>query len=188
MELSTYLQRWGRRALWFCVWAVTIPASIFGVSVAYSHLTAQRIAPGEIPQGPFYVVFLPGADGAEFDTGDLRRLPEHITTFLLPKDHDEYRWQGARPGFEKYRVLERTADSQVIELHRHTSDYDFLSRYRATKLAVVPIYSRIMGPGTSFIAVPIGVALGFLIVRLLQWAWNTALARRTDHRTSHAAE
>lgn len=177
MSVREHLEKGLRHALWFCVWVIAFVASSVGAGVGYSYATAQRLAPGEMPEGPFYVALLPGADGAEFDTAELRRLPKHVETFLLPRDQDEYVWRGARPGFEKYRVLERTATSQLVELQRHTSDYDFFSRYQATKDAIIPVYSRIMGPGTGLIALPIGALLTYVIVRLLQWAVRAGVSR-----------
>lgn len=59
--------------------------SIGYVGVLISYLTAQHIAPGQAPEGRFYVVFVPGGeDGAPFDSADFRELAKHKGSYLMP--------------------------------------------------------------------------------------------------------
>lgn len=141
------------------------------VSVA----TAQHIAPGEMPQGRFYVVFVPGPEGAPFDSADIRNIGQHKGTFLLPKAGDRFSWPAPRAGYETYKVLEKSGAEQLIEVHHHNGDYDFWSRYKASPDKVVPVYSRMVSVAEGFYALPFAGVVAWLGWLLMRRGWSFLL-------------
>ena len=69
-----------------------------------------------------------------------------------------------------YQVLEDTGHEQFIELVESSSenDYIFWSRYKATKSTVIPLSSRLMGPGEAVF----GGFFGLVFASLLSLAAN----------------
>jgi len=158
--------------------------SLAGASWVSSLAHAQHIAPGETPLGRFYVVLVPDSGGDPFDSTDYRDIGKRKGMFLLPKDRDKVQWGPPRAGYETYEVLERSPASQLIEVHHHTGDYDFWSRYKASADTVIPVYSRMLSVGDGMIAFPFAC----FVTWLMWWLLRRFSGPQTQQRTGIAPD
>lgn len=109
----------------------------------------------------FYVVWQPGEAGKPFGYSKLADLaPDKAPpprSFIM--EQPSGRIEEARSTVVTYKVLSSGAAEQLIEVAWADDDYGSVSRYRATRSSVAPVFSRTIGPEFMFMAFP--VALGF---------------------------
>ena len=102
---------------------------------------------------------------------DVLERPEEYAPYLMPNPYGE---SEDRDSLYSYKVIERSADWQIIEVVEAYRDGDntIWSRYRATADGIEPISSRMMYFGYAFAALPYALGLTFLLYvtgRILGW-------------------
>lgn len=142
------------------------------------YLTAQKLKPYDSPSGPFFVVIgeHPDDDHAKtvfrlYDWEKVKLTQSMITfaTFMLPGPTEILSNSESKPcEIQSYRVLANGDGEQLIETRCGRENYDAISRYKATRDKVVPVYSRLSQVGHVFPGMLAGLVAAVLINRPLR--------------------
>jgi hypothetical protein len=142
-------------------------AVALGVTRGLQYMAAEEYAPGDTPHAWFRVVMAgPGdANGTgpsytvqPWEEVAARQNDIQKPGFLLPESAGNL-GQDKDGGHVSYRVIAEQDAEQVIEVKRVDSDYETISRYRATKEGITPLYFRRTSTGIAWR----GFLVGFLV-------------------------
>ena len=158
-----------------------------GSVVGLPYLTAQKYSPGDTPDKWFRVVVVEenktkvkGPVYNVYKWPELERLKKRIpsTTFLLPDS--EFAFEPEERGeHEKFRVIQSSKDEQVVEVSWSGDDYATVSRYRADKTGVTPLYYRMSGIPQAMM----GLLIGFVLAVLSAFPIRRLLKKRFNKKT-----
>ena len=150
-----------------------------GVTVVSPYLTSEKYSPGDTPNKWFRVVVVEKNDKVEkgqsyqiYEWYMLEKIKENtpVLNFLLPEHHVTL-GKDDRGNWEKFEVLTESEKEQVIEVTWVGDDYETVSRYRANREKIQPMYFRQAGIGAAMQGLVIGlifaVLSGFPIRRYL---------------------
>jgi len=138
-----------------------------GVTRGLQYMAAENYAPGDTPHNWFRVVMLaPGnANDSEpsytvYPWKEVAAMNNNARApaFLLPESAGNL-GQDMDGGHVSFRVLTEQKAEQVIEVKRVDSDYEIISRYRATVGEITPLYFRRTSTGLALR----GLLVGFLV-------------------------
>jgi len=138
-----------------------------GVTRGLQYLAAEDYAPGDTPHDWFRVVVAgPGdAEGAgpsytAYPWKEVKAMPDNTRGrgFLLPEPAGNL-GQDMDGGHVSFTVLHDQEAEQIIEVKRVDSDYEIISRYRATREGIMPLYFRRTSTGIALR----GLLVGFLV-------------------------
>jgi hypothetical protein len=148
-------------AIWF--FPVSCTTGLVATVPLLSKFHERHMEKGDAPHSRFfYVVWQPGDAGRPFGYSRLAdlapdKLPPSARSFIM--EQPSGRTEEGKSTVVSYKVLSSGAAEQLIEVAWADDDYGSVSRYRATRSSVAPVFSRIIGPEFMFMAFP--VALGF---------------------------
>jgi hypothetical protein len=143
-------------ALWF--FPVSCTTGMFVAYPLVSKSYEYHMDKGDKPHSFFTVVWQPGAGNNPFGYSKLEALapadkaaPER--SYLMAQH------AGQIEGVVAYKVLSSTTAEQLIEVAWTKDPYGSVSRYRATRTEVTPVFSKVTAP--EFMIIALLYALGF---------------------------
>lgn len=177
-------------AVWFL--PVSCTTGLIAAVPLLSQLHERHMEKGDAPHSTlFYVVWQPGETGKPFGYSRLADLspdktPAPARSFMM--EQPSGRIEGGKFTVVTYKVLSSAPSEQLIEVAWADDDYGSVSRYRATRSTVTPVFSKITGPEFMFMAFP--VALGFAAAIYAMGRWlrrRVARAKAENDASSQAA-
>jgi hypothetical protein len=138
-----------------------------GVTRGLQYMAAEEYAAGDTPHDWFRVVMVtpgdakgPGPSYAVYAWKEVKAMSNNTagSGFLLPASAGSL-GQDADGGHVSFSVLAEQKAGQVIEVKRVDSDYEVISRYRATAAGITPLYFRRTSTGLALR----GLLVGFLV-------------------------
>ena len=176
-------------ASWF--FPVSCTTGVIAGTFLMSTFDERHIEKGDPPHAMFFVVWQPGEAGEPFGYSRLAELspdktPAPARSFIMEQPSSRI----GRDEFSgiAYQVLSSGAAEQLIEVTRSDGDNDSVSRYRATRAGVMPVFSKTMTRGHFFNALL--PALGFAAAILAVGKWlrrRVARAKAASAASSQVA-
>ena len=93
---------------------------------------------------------------------------------------------GRIAGAVTYKVLSSTAAEQLIEVVWAKDPYGSVSRYRATRSEVTPVFSKVTAP--DFMVMALLYALGFSAALFAVGKWLRRRVARTKNKSEAASD
>lgn len=141
-----------------------------GVTRGLQYMAAEEYAPGDTPHDWFRIIMVTPGDangtGPSYTVYQWKQVKAMDNNtqgqgFLLPEQVGNL-GQDMDGGHVSFKVLADQEAGQVIEVKRVDSDYETISRYRATGKGVTPLYFRRTSTGIALR----GFLVGFLVAGL----------------------
>jgi len=159
-----------------------------GMFVAYPLVSKSyeyHMEKGDKPHSFFTVVWQPGAGNNPFGYSKLADLapaektaPERSYLMAQP--------DGRIEGVVAYKVLSSTAAEQLIEVAWAKDPYSSVSRYRATRSEVTPVFSKVTAP--DFMIIALLYALGFSAALFAVGRWLRRRVARAKNKSEAASD
>lgn len=145
-----------------------------GASVIILSIMDQKdVQKGNLLHRSFAIVAEPGEEGRPFRVFYKAQISPLAAASKKEKEASSFSFRMSAPKayFQidnvnfSYQVIEDTGQEQLIELvgSDTNGDYTTWSRYKATKSAITPLSSRVMGPGEAVSGGFLGLAFAFLL-------------------------
>ena len=158
-------------AVWFFPISCT-SGMIVGIPLV-SKFNERHMEKGDAPHPHlFHVVWQPGEAGKPFGISRLEDLSRIKTlaparTFIMEPP------SGGTAGSTYTVISSKTLSSgeteQLIEVRYADDTYDSWSRYRATRSAITPVFSKIMDPGFMIMSLPVAFGFALAIYAVGRW-------------------
>ena len=168
-------------ALWF--FPVSCTTGLVATVPLLSKFHERHMEKGDAPHSTFfYVVWQPGEAGKPFGYSKLAALTPDKTpparSFIM--EPPSGRIEEGKFTIVTYKVLSSGVSEQLIEVAWADDDYGSVSRYRATRSSVTPVFSRIMGPEFMFMAFPIALGFAAAIYAVGRWLRRRVARAQAD--------
>jgi hypothetical protein len=143
---------------------VSCTVAMFAVARTLPAATTRDLARGDAPHLPIEVPLFAGDAAGEPRFVALADVPAMLaaTPALTPRPPGDGT-SGEGESRERWRIIGRDGDAQVVELQRIRENYAHTVRYRATDAGVAPLTSRLWAMHHAFIGFAAGVATAFAV-------------------------
>jgi hypothetical protein len=169
-------------AIWFL--PVSCTTTLMATVPLLSQFHERHMEKGDAPHSTFfYVVWQPGEAGKPFGYSRLADLspdktPAPARSYIM--EQPSGRIEGGKFTVVTYKVLSSSASEQLIEVAWADDDYGSVSRYRATRSRITPVFSRIMGPEFMFMAFPVALGFAAAIYAVGRWLRRRVARARAE--------
>ena len=157
-------------AVWFLPVSCTTGMIVVYPLVSKSH--ERHMDKGDEPSSLFTVVWQPGAGSEPFGYAKLANLTPAekavpVRSFIMTQLSG--RIEGGRSEMASYKVLSSTATEQLIEVTWANATYGSVSRYRATRTEVKPVFSKVEAPDIMIKALLLAMVFAAALFAVGRW-------------------